>query len=103
MTMHTATEGRRTDEQVQRDVLAELKWFARIQPNEIGVAVKDGVVTLSGCVDSYVKSWEAERAALRVRGVKGVANEIEVRLPTSAERTDARSLERPWMLWSGMQ
>lgn len=78
----------RTDEMIQRDVLAELKWDARVQPNEIGVAVKDGVVTLTGWVDSYIKKWAAEEAAHRVRGVKAVANEIEVRLPGTAERTD---------------
>lgn len=78
----------RTDEQIQRDVQAELKWEARLQPNEIGVIVKDGVVTLTGWVDSYTKKWEAEQAALRVRGVKAVANDIEVRLPIDAERTD---------------
>jgi osmotically-inducible protein OsmY len=79
----------RTDEQIQKDVLAELKWDARVQPNEVGVAVKDGVVTLTGWVDSYTKRWAAEDAAHRVRGVKAVANDIEVRLPGSAERTDA--------------
>jgi osmotically-inducible protein OsmY len=77
-----------TDEQIQREVLEELRWDARIQPNEIGVAVKDGVVTLTGRVDSYTKKWAAEAAAHRVRGVKAVANDIEVRLPTDAERTD---------------
>jgi osmotically-inducible protein OsmY len=79
----------RTDTEIQTDVLAELKWDARVQPNEIGVAVKNGVVTLSGYVDSYIKRWAAEERARRVRGVKAVANEIEVRLPGSAERTDA--------------
>jgi osmotically-inducible protein OsmY len=78
----------RTDEQIQRDVLEELKWDARVQPNEVGVAVKDGIVALTGWVDSYTKRWAAEEAALRVRGVKGVVNEIEVRLPNSSERTD---------------
>src|SRR5437588_7561907 len=85
--MATATTTR-TDEQIQKDVLAELKWDARLQPNEIGVAVKDGIVTLMGWVDSYTKRWAAEEAAHRVRGVLAVANDIEVRLPTSAERTD---------------
>jgi osmotically-inducible protein OsmY len=78
----------RTDEQIQKDVLAELKYEPRVAPNEIGVAVKDGVVALTGWVDSYTKRWAAEEAAHRVRGVKAVVNEIEVRLPTSAERTD---------------
>jgi osmotically-inducible protein OsmY len=79
----------RTDEEIQRDVLSELKWDARVLPNEIGVAVKDGVVTLTGWVDTYVKKWAAEKAAHRVRGVTAVANDIEVRLPSSSERTDA--------------
>src|SRR5437016_2068209 len=87
-TTATRTETK-TDEQIQKDVLAELKWDARVQPNEIGVAVKDGVVTLTGWVDSYSKNWAAEEAAHRVHGVKAVANEIEVRLPSSAERMDA--------------
>jgi osmotically-inducible protein OsmY len=78
----------RTDDEIQREGLAELKWDARVQPNEVGVAVKDGIVTLTGWVDSYLKKWAAEDAAHRVRGVKAVVNEIEVRLPTSAERTD---------------
>jgi len=86
--MAVATETR-MDTQIQADVLAELKYEPRVQPNEIGVAVKDGIVTLTGRVDSYLKKWEAEEAAHRVRGVKAVANEIEVRLPTSSERTDA--------------
>ena len=86
--MAIATETR-TDAQIQADVLAELKWDARVQPNEIGVAVKDGVVTLTGWVDSYTKRWAAEDAAHRVRGVKAVANDIEVRLSTTSERTDA--------------
>src|SRR5437899_8874980 len=88
--MSTATAAvARSDEQIQKDVLAELKWDARLQPNEIGVAVKYGVVTLMGWVDSYTKRWAAEEAAHRVRGVLAVANDIEVRLPISAERTDA--------------
>jgi osmotically-inducible protein OsmY len=81
--------GNQADEEIQKNVLSELKWDARVQPNEIGVMVKDGVVTLTGWVDSYTKKWAAEEAAHRVRGVKAVANEIEVRLPTASERTDA--------------
>ena len=78
-----------TDEQLQQEILREFKYDAMLQPNEIGVAVKDGVVTLTGYVDSFLKKWAAEDAAHRVRGVKAVANDIEVRLPTSSERTDA--------------
>ena len=79
--------GIKSDRDIQHDVLEELKYEPRVQPNEIGVSVKDGVVTLSGWVDSYLKKWEAEQAALRVYGAKAVANEIEVKLPS--ERTDA--------------
>src|ERR1700682_3700160 len=87
-TMALATETR-TDAQIQTDVLAEFKWEPRVVPNEIGVIVKDGVVTLTGTVNSYIKRWAAEDAAHRVRGVKAVANEIEVRLSEADERTDA--------------
>jgi osmotically-inducible protein OsmY len=76
-----------TDEEIQKDVLAELKWDAQVQPNEIGVSVKDGVVTLTGWVDSYLKKLAAEDAAHRVVGVKAVANDIELKL--FSERTDA--------------
>jgi osmotically-inducible protein OsmY len=85
MTIATET---RTDAQIQTDVLAELKWEPRVQSTEIGVAVKDGIVTLTGWVDSYTKRWAAEEAAHRVRGVKAVANDVEVRLSTTGERTD---------------
>src|SRR5690349_9687034 len=85
--MSTATETK-SDSQIQEDVLAEFKWDARLKPNEVGVSVSDGVVTLTGWVDSYTKKWAAEEAAHRVRGVKAVANDVEVRLPGSSERTD---------------
>jgi osmotically-inducible protein OsmY len=77
-----------TDEQIQQEVLRELEFDATLQPSEIGVAVKDGIVTLTGYVDSYLKRWNAEKAAHRVHGVKAVANDIEVKLPESSERTD---------------
>lgn len=79
----------RTDEEIQTDVLEELRWDTRVQPNEIVVAVKDGIITLTGWVDLYLKKIAAQEAARRVRGVKAVVNDIEVRLPSSAERTDA--------------
>jgi osmotically-inducible protein OsmY len=85
--MSTATA--LTDEQIQREVQEELRWEPRLQPNQIGVAVKNGVVTLTGWVDAYTKKWAAEEAAHRVRGAKAVANDIEVRLPTEGQRTDA--------------
>jgi osmotically-inducible protein OsmY len=79
----------RSDEDIRAEVLEELKWDSRVHANEIGVAVKDGIVTLTGWVDSYLKKVAGEEAAHRVPGVKAVANDIEVRLPGFAERTDA--------------
>jgi osmotically-inducible protein OsmY len=67
----------RADDQIQQDVVDELSFDARVQPNEVGVIVKDGVVTLTGWVDSYLKKWAAEEAAHRVPGVVAVANDIE--------------------------
>jgi len=78
----------KTDAELQQDVMNELKWEPTIKAAEIGVAVKDGVVTLSGYVDSYVKKWTAERAAARVSGVRAVAEGIQVRLPGSLKRSD---------------
>jgi osmotically-inducible protein OsmY len=83
-----STVAAKTDEDIQREVLLELKWDAEVSPNEIGVAVKDGVATLTGWVDTFSKKWAAERAALRVRGVKAVVNDIEVRLAPSDQHID---------------
>ncbi len=77
-----------TDEWIQQAVLAELKWEGRIHPNEVGVAVQHGIVTLTGIVDSCAKRWAAAEAAHRVLGVRAVANDIEVRLPYDPERAD---------------
>ncbi|MCI4062468.1 BON domain-containing protein [Micromonospora sp. R77] len=77
------------DPQIQRDVLDELDWDAQTRPAEIGVTVADGVVTLTGWVDSYARRWAAERCAHRVRGVRAVASQLEVRLAGGDERTDA--------------
>lgn len=78
----------RLDSDIKRDVESELKWDPDIDPSDIGVAVKNGVVTLSGFVRSYSQKYEAEKATKRVKSVLGVANDIEVRLPSSNERTD---------------
>jgi osmotically-inducible protein OsmY len=88
ITMTTGTKTIKRDAELQEDVLEELGWDWRVQPTEVSVSVKNGVVTLSGEVDSFTKKWAAEAAALRVRGVKAVANELEVRLISMAERTD---------------
>ena len=62
----------KTDRDLQKDVMDELRWEPDINETNIGVAVKDGVVTLSGYVDSYIEKVNAERAAARVDGVKAV-------------------------------
>ena len=79
----------KNDADLQLRVIAELKWeMNAVNETEIGVAVKDGVVTLSGYVHCFPEKWAAERAVKRVLGVKAVAEEIKVILPGSAERTD---------------
>ena len=78
----------RTDSDIKRDVESELKWDPDIDASDIGVAVKNGVVTLSGFVRSYSQKYQAEKATKRVKGVLGVANTIEVRLPSVHEKTD---------------
>lgn len=83
----------KTDLEIQKDVLSELKWEPFITASEIGVAVKNGVVTLSGTVDSYLKKVTAEKAAKRVGGVKAVAEEIEVKTTGSLTKNDTQIAE----------
>lgn len=78
----------KTDIQLQKDVIDELKWHPRTRDAEIGVAAKDGVVTLSGTVVSYLQRFEATHLAEKVSGVRAVADELTVRLPNSSVRTD---------------
>lgn len=77
-----------TDSDIKRDVEAELRWDPDIDATDIGVAVKDGVVTLTGFVRSYSQKYQAEREVKKVKGVRGVANDIEVKLPSANERPD---------------
>jgi osmotically-inducible protein OsmY len=78
----------RTDEETQRDILDELKYDPTFQGDDIAVAVRDGVVTLAGYAKSYMDKWQAERVVSRVKGVRGVANDIEVKLTSASERPD---------------
>lgn len=78
----------RTDIDIKRDVEDELNMNPDIDATDVAVAVKDGVVTLTGYVRSYSQKWEAERTVKRVIGVAGVVNDIEVRLPIFNQRPD---------------
>jgi len=94
----------KTDAQLQQDVIAELNWEPSVNAAQIGVEVKDGIVTLAGHVDSYAGKYDAERAAQRVAGVKALAIEMDVTLPGSSKRNDAdiaRSSENviEWMTY----
>jgi osmotically-inducible protein OsmY len=86
----------KSDSQIQKDVMAELKWEPSVHSESIGVEVTEGVVTLAGHVATYGEKWNAERAAQRVAGVNAVAVETDVKLAGTSERTDteiARSAE----------
>ncbi|HEY8925303.1 MAG TPA: BON domain-containing protein [Polyangia bacterium] len=85
----TATK-RKPDLDIQQDVARELAWDTRVSPTEVGIAVKGGVVTLSGAVDSWAKLRSAEAAAHRVSGVLDVANELVVELPGDSHRSDGQ-------------
>lgn len=78
----------KTDSQLQRDAIAELKWEPLLREAEIGVAVKDGVITLTGTVNGYAKKSEAEDAVKRVAGVKAVVEKIEVKFTSTWAKKD---------------
>lgn len=78
----------RKDSEIQNDVVAELKWEPGLKDDDIAVGVREGVVTLGGSASSYGDKMTAERVASRIKGVQAVANDIEVRLPSSFSRTD---------------
>ncbi|HEY9227942.1 MAG TPA: BON domain-containing protein [Gemmatimonadaceae bacterium] len=78
----------RTDSEIQNDVSEELKWDPSLEDDDIAVSVRDGVVTLAGYVKAYLDKWHAERVASRVKGVKAIANDLEVRLPSTSTHTD---------------
>jgi osmotically-inducible protein OsmY len=79
----------KSDIQIQKDVMDEIKWEPYLNAAQIGVAVKNGIVTLSGQVDSFSKKLTAEKAAKRVAGVKAVAEDITVGISPSYKKTDA--------------
>lgn len=84
----------RNDEEIRDDIIAELEWDPKIESTEIGVTVKDGAVALLGVVGSYAEKLAAEQAAKRVRGVRAIAEQIRVRLPSERSVTDDNIAER---------
>jgi osmotically-inducible protein OsmY len=89
----------KTNEELQRDVQNSIKWEPSLNAAEIGVTVKDGIVTLTGTVDSYSKKIEAENATKNVAGVKAVAVEIEINFGHSNQKSDteiAQEIENSW-------
>jgi osmotically-inducible protein OsmY len=79
---------RKSDIQIQQDVMRELRWDTRIGSTEVGVEVDKGIVSLSGTVENFAKKHAATEAAHRVAGVLDVANDVQVHLPGSPGRTD---------------
>jgi osmotically-inducible protein OsmY len=82
------------DTRLEANVLAELAWDPKVDATHVGVSVDKGVVTLMGHVDSFAQKYAAERAVRRVRGVRAIAQEIEVRLPAHKKRADDEIAER---------
>jgi len=86
--MAVITAAKRTDRQIQQDVLAELNRDWRFKPAEVGVEVDSGIVTLTGTVSSYLKLGQAAEVAVNVPGVKDVANKLTVELAGTLARDD---------------
>jgi osmotically-inducible protein OsmY len=78
----------KTNESLQKDVQDAIKWEPLLHAAEIGVIVKDGIVTLTGTVNSYTKKLEAEDAAKKVAGVKAVVEKIEIKYGNSDKKDD---------------
>ncbi|UVK41006.1 BON domain-containing protein [Mesorhizobium sp. AR10] len=78
----------KSDEDVRKDVESELRWDPDVDATDVVVTVREGVVALAGIVRSFSERWEAESAAKRVAGVRGVANHLETRLPAISQRSD---------------
>lgn len=79
----------KTDLEIQQDVMNELKWQPFLKSANIGVAVKNGIVTLSGNVDNYSQKIEAEKAARKLTGVKAIAEDIQIGVSPALEKSDA--------------
>ena len=78
----------KTDTQLQKDIIDELRWEPRVNDAEIAVSAKDGVVTLTGSVETFAQKYEAERAVERVSGVRAIADDLKVKVFGPHERSD---------------
>lgn len=83
----------KTDLEIQQDVMNELRWQPFLKSANIGIAVKNGIVTLSGTVDNYAQKIEAEKATKKVNGVKAIAEDIQIGVSPSYKKTDAEIAE----------
>lgn len=92
----------KTDAQLKKDIQEELGWDPAVNATNIGVIVKDGIVTLTGHLDSFAEKYAAERAAERVSGVQALTMEVEVVLPSRDRRNDAdiASAARNALTWN---
>jgi osmotically-inducible protein OsmY len=92
----------KTDTELRHNVEAELEWEPSVDERQIGVAVKDGIVIISGNVSSYAEKWNAERAVERVAGVRGVVNELEVHTPGSQTDADIAEAVANGLRWNSL-
>jgi osmotically-inducible protein OsmY len=83
----------KSDLEIQQDVISQLKWEPFVKASEIGVSVKNGIVTLSGLVDSYSKKIAAETAVRKVSGVKAIAEDIQIGVSPTFKKTDTEIAE----------
>jgi osmotically-inducible protein OsmY len=83
----------KADADIRRDMESELKWDPSVDDKRIGVAVSNGVVTLTGDVPHYFARWAAEQTAKRVKGVRAIANDIDINIPASGTRSDTEIAE----------
>jgi osmotically-inducible protein OsmY len=92
----------RSDIELREDVEEEPEWEPSVDERRIGVAVRDGIVTLTGEARSYAEKWNAERAVERVEGVRGVANDIQVRIIGQRSDTDIAKAAADALSWNSL-
>jgi osmotically-inducible protein OsmY len=99
---HTEEDGMTSDNELRQEIERELEWEPSVDERRIGVAVLDGIVTLTGEVGSFAERWNAERAVERVAGVKGIANDIRVKSANERSDTDIAKAAVDALKWNVM-